>query len=352
MYLLRNITGGSHRQLYIPKKDQPVFLHRLSELRENGYPLDQSFSFLFLQFPSLSGRDELIKLLINGSTLSETLKCLGYPSYVCMHLFFAEQSGETGQALSETASLMKHRENQKKKLLTILQYPLFLILLFIFVSAILNLYLLPRMTRLYEAVGNDQSEMIMIAQSAFRVIPVLSLILIAVIFSVTLITCFILMKKQPLERWKVLSSLPGAGFYFRHYHSYLFSREASMLLKSGCSFQQMLQTFIEQPYRPLFKEIGRFLHDELERGQSIYHTLLLLPYFTEDMLRITQHGEMNGNLEKEWGFYSKYCLTALEEKSGRYFNFLQPVIFTFIGLAVVGAYLIILLPVFNLLQNI
>ncbi|TFD97527.1 competence type IV pilus assembly protein ComGB [Jeotgalibacillus salarius] len=352
MYLLRNIIAGSHRQSTIPKKDQPVFLHRLSELRENGYPLDQSLSFLFLQFSSLKNQDQLINNLVNGSSISETLKMLGFPSYACMHLYFAEQYGNIGSSLSETAFLMKHRENQKKKLIAILQYPLFLILLFVFVSAVLNMYLLPRMTQLYQSIGSDQSKIIIIADTLFQTLPQFFIIALLFISLFTFIFTITLMKRSPLERWKTLSSLPFAGFYFKHYHSYLFSREASTLLMSGLSFQQMLQTFIDQPYRPLFKDIGRFMTEELERGQSVYHTMLLLPYFTDELLRITQHGEMNGNLEKEWGFYSKYCLAALEEKSGRYFNFLQPVIFTLLGIAVIGAYLVILLPVFNLLQTI
>ncbi|WP_404409574.1 competence type IV pilus assembly protein ComGB [Jeotgalibacillus malaysiensis] len=352
MYRLRSIIAGSRRRTYIPKKDQPVFLHRLSELRRNGYPLDQSLSFLFLQFPSITQKDQLLKLLMNGSSISETLKTLGYPSYVCMHLYFAEQYGDVGSSLSDTADLMKHREAQKKKLFSILQYPLFLILLFVFVSAVLNMYLLPRMTQLYQSVGNTQSGVLQTAELIFQALPLLTTGAIICALVIFTMGGMILFKKPTLERWKTISLLPFAGFYFRHYHSYLFSREASTLLKSGLSFQQMLKTFIEQPYRPLFKEIGQFMTDELERGQSMYHTMLQLPYFTEELLRITEHGEMNGNLEKEWGFYSQYCLNALEERSGIYFNVLQPIIFTCLGLAVVGAYLVILLPVFNLLQTI
>ncbi|MFB1080680.1 competence type IV pilus assembly protein ComGB [Jeotgalibacillus sp. JSM ZJ347] len=352
MYLLRNFIAGSHRQKYIPKKDQPIFLHRLSELRENGYPLDQSLSFLFLQFPTLTQKNHLIKLLMNGSSISETLNMLGYPSYVCMHLYFAEQYGDVGRSLSETAALMRHRENQKKKLISILQYPLFLILLFIFVSAVLNMYLLPRMTQLYQAVGNQQSGILSAAEAIFKLLPAFMTGAMITIGTFTVIFILVLLKKPLLERWKVLSLLPLMGFYFRYYHSYLFSREASALLKSGLSFQQMLQTFIDQPYRPLFKEIGQFMTDELERGQSMHHTMLQLPYFTKELQQVTEHGEINGNLEKEWGFYSNYCLNTLEEKSGIYFHILQPLIFTLIGLAVVGAYLVILLPVFNLLQNI
>lgn len=289
---------------------------------------------------------------MNGSSISETLKILGYPSYVCMHVYFAEQYGDVGSSLSDTADLMKHREAQKKKLFSILQYPLFLILLFVFVSAVLNMYLLPRMTQLYQSVGNTQSSVLQTAELIFQALPML--MTGAIICGLFIFTAcgVILYKKTTLERWKTISLLPFAGFYFKHYHSYLFSREASTLLKSGLSFQKMLKTFIEQPYRPLFKEIAQFMTDELERGQSMYHTMLQLPYFTEELLRITEHGEMNGNLEKEWGFYSQYCLSALEERSGIYFNVLQPIIFTCLGLAVVGAYLVILLPVFNLLQTI
>nr|WP_162182132.1 competence type IV pilus assembly protein ComGB [Jeotgalibacillus malaysiensis] len=346
------MTAGSHRRTYIPKKDQPVFLHRLSELRNNGYPLDQSLSFLFIQFPSLHQKDHLLHLLLNGSSISETLNKLGYPSYVCMHLYFAEQYGDVGTSLAETAELMKHRETQKRKLFTILQYPIFLILLFIFVSAILNMYLLPRMTQLYQSVGNAESGVLQTAEMIFTALPILMTALAVTAFIMTAAGVFVLYKKPVLERWRILSKLPFAGFYFRHYHSYLFSREASSLLKNGLSFQQMLGTFVEQDYRPLFKEIGQFMIDELQRGQSMNHTMLQLPYFTDELIRITEHGEMNGNLEKEWGFYSQYCLNALEERSGIYFNVLQPIIFTCLGLAVVGAYLVILLPVFNLLQTI
>jgi len=354
MFQLKNIIGGWNTKQTIPKKNQATFLNRLGELKKNGYPLDKAIEFLLLhQQKNLTLlNQEIINDFLNGRSLSYTLKKLGFPGFVCLHIYFAEKYGNVEETLIDTAGLIEHKSREMKRLAKLLHYPLFLLLLFMVILIVLNTYLLPRFTSLYSSLGQNSDGLISLISTLFNQLPVIMFILFIVLFSCTLGLYLYLRGQEPHDCWAFLSSLPLIGYYVQHYHSYVFSREASYLLKGGMSLQSMLETFISQPYRKLYHDMGQFMSDELNRGQSMHQTLLQLPYMTEELKRITKHGEENGQLEQEWQYYSRYCLSSLEAKTEKVFAFIQPCLFLALGLAIVGAYLIILLPIFQIMQTI
>jgi len=295
---------------------------------------------------------EVINDFLNGHSLSYTLKKLGFPGFICLHIYFAEKYGKVEDTLIDTAGLIEHKNREMKRLAKLLHYPLFLLLLFMVILIVLNVYLLPRFTSLYSSLGQSSDGLISFISALFHQLPIIFMISFIVIVLGALGFYLYLRGQDPHTRWTLLSALPLIGYYVKHYHSYVFSREASYLLKGGMSIQAMLETFRSQPYRRLYHDMGQFMSDELIRGQTMHQTLLQLPYMTEELKRITKHGEENGQLEQEWQFYSRYCLTSLEAKTEKIFAFIQPCLFLALGLAIVGAYLIILLPIFQIMQSI
>ncbi|MGD7043958.1 competence type IV pilus assembly protein ComGB [Jeotgalibacillus proteolyticus] len=335
-------------------KHQGPFLKKLGELKGNGYPLDRAIEFLLLsQQVNLSAiHHEVLKDFLNGHSLSDTLKKLGFPSFVCLHIYFAERFGNVEATLADTAVLMEHKRKETRRLAKLLHYPLFLFCLFLVILTVLNLYLLPRFTTLYSSLGQDSNGLVSVISSMFSQLPyiVAGVAMLCLLFGAW---CFYYFRtKDSHERWTTLAGIPFIGYYVQHYHSYVFSREASYLMKGGMSFQEMLNVFVSQPYRKLYHYMGEFISDELSRGQSMHQTLLQLPYLTEELKSITEHGEENGQLEEEWLFYSRYCLNSLEERTEKIFSFIQPCLFGLLGLAIIGAYLVILLPLFQIMQTI
>lgn len=338
----------------IHPKGQGAFLRRLGELKSQGYPLSRAMEFLLLHHEkNLTGlHHEVLNDFLNGHTLSDTLKKLGFPPFVCLHLYFAERYGDVEKTLIDTSILIDHRQREMKNLIKLLQYPLFLILLFVAILTVLNVYLLPQFSALYASLGQTSDGMVSIISTLFKQLPFLFLILICLLTCLVVIFFFYLRSMQPHEKWSLLSSIPLIGYYVQHYHSYVFSREASYLMKGGMSIQAMLKTFITQPYRGIYHDMGKFISEELNRGQSMHQTLLQLPYITDELKRITEHGEENGELEAEWRFYSQYCLASLESRTEKLFAFIQPCLFLLLGIAIISAYLIILLPIFQIMKTI
>ncbi|WP_240732979.1 competence type IV pilus assembly protein ComGB [Jeotgalibacillus sp. S-D1] len=352
MFPKRNMSGGWRTKKTILPSEQGAFLRRLGELKSQGYPLDRAMEFLLLHQENLSSlHHEVLKDFLNGHTLSDTLKKLGFPSFVCLHLYFAERYGDVEKTLLDTSVLIDHRQREIKNLIKLLHYPMFLILLFVGILIVLNLYLLPRFTALYSSLGQSSDGLVSILSTLFKQLPFLFLFLACILTFLLLVFFFYLRGMEPHDKWSFLSSIPILGYYVQHYHSYVFSREASYLMKGGMSIQSMLETFIAQPYRGIYHDMGKFISDELNRGQSMHQTLLQLPYITDELKRITQHGEDNGELEAEWRFYSQYCLTSLESRTEKLFAYIQPCLFLLLGIAIISAYLIILLPIFQIMKT-
>ncbi|MEW9500410.1 competence type IV pilus assembly protein ComGB [Jeotgalibacillus marinus] len=354
MSQMKSIFGGWNTKQTIHRNEQGTFLKRLGELKAHGYPLKNAIEFLLLnQKKHLEGlHQDVIEDFLNGQSLSDTLKKLGFPSFVCLHIYFAERYGNVEETLLETSTLLQHRRREMKRLVGLLYYPIFLSLLFVVIVMVLNFYLLPRFTTLYATIGQNSSGFVRWISSFFNQLPFIMFFVWLIFIFIGLLIIVFMRNLDPHERWSKLSAVPVIGYYVQHYHSYVFSREASHLLKGGMSIQAMLQTFMAQPYRKLYHDMAAFMSGELERGQTMHQTLLQLPYITDELKRITHHGEENGRLEEEWQFYSNYCLASLEERTTKILVFIQPCLFLLLGVAIISAYLIILLPTFQLMQTI
>jgi competence protein ComGB len=87
-------------------------------------------------------------------------------------------------------------------------------------------------------------------------------------------------------------------------------------------------------------------------GEKLETILASLSFFEKEFPMIVKHGQENGKLEQELLFFSKHCVTNMEEMIEKRLKAIQPVLYLFIGFMVVSMYLAILLPMFHLLDGI
>ncbi|HCZ0915053.1 TPA: type II secretion system F family protein, partial [Staphylococcus aureus] len=63
-------------------------------------------------------------------------------------------------------------------------------------------------------------------------------------------------------------------------------------------------------------------------------------------------GEKRGKLEVELKLYSQILVKQIEDKAIKQTQFLQPILFLILGLFIVAIYLVIMLPMFQMMQSI
>jgi competence protein ComGB len=116
--------------------EQANFLKRIGELLARGYPIAEAIESLSLHLPK-NRKEELYQCLAdlkNGISFHDVLGNLGFHKDLIGYVYFAEQHGSFAEALLEGSSLALVKENDRKKLVKLIQYPALLIFITFFIS--------------------------------------------------------------------------------------------------------------------------------------------------------------------------------------------------------------------------
>ncbi|HBZ09007.1 MAG TPA: type II secretion system F family protein [Bacillus bacterium] len=351
---MRNITAGFFRKRKkLPLKVQGFFLTKLSEMLDKGFTMGESLDFLGR---TNGGRMAMFQSmrhgLQSGQPIYQVFYKEGFDHQTCTQLYFAESHGFLVAALKESGEYLLRKDDQRKRLIRLLQYPIILVAVLIIVSILLQTLLLPRFQMFYDSMGYKPNTILKLFLHTLQTMPLYSLITIVTVLLGGALFSRLLYKKSALERAAFFSGLPVVQSYYRLYQTTFLAREWSFLLKSGFSINEIIQIMLKQDFHPLLKESAVELKEMLTFGYTFPEAVSHLGFVEEELMVIVAHGEKNGKLEAELMFYSQFCLQRLEEKFMKVFLVIQPVVFALIGLIVIAIYLSIFLPMFEVIDSI
>ena len=335
-------------------KEQGIFLIRTSDMLDNGFTLSEALQFLSRL--NRKGNEVLQSLLIGlqkGQPIHEVFYEQKFDSQACAQIFFAEKHGFLSEAFHESGQYLIRKDEERKKLLKLMQYPLILLFIVLFVTILLKTLLLPRFQLLYGSMGYEPSPSIRIVLHFMEKFPYYLLAILFIVLTTSACSSNETSVINPhLKSPNSYSSLPLFNSFYKLYQTIFFSREWSFLLRSGFSMNEVLTIMETQSFRPLLQETAEEIKKRLLIGSSFSNALSNLCFFEKEMILIVGHGEQNRRLESELLYYSNICLQRLEEKTLKIFMVIQPIIFIFIGLMVAAIYMSIFLPMFQVFDTI
>ncbi|WP_185846180.1 type II secretion system F family protein, partial [Staphylococcus epidermidis] len=157
----------------------------------------------------------------------------------------------------------------------------------------------------------------------------------------------------PIERkLKSILKIPMINTYYKIYRTYQLSNQLSLFYRNGTSLQQIVQIYRNEQDNEFLKFLGNCLFKEANRGLPLPTILMNLQCFQNDLIKFIEQGEKNGKLDIELKLYSQMLLQQFEEKVLKQTKFIQPIIFFILGIFIVSLYLVIMLPMFELMQTI
>ncbi|MGK7377763.1 competence type IV pilus assembly protein ComGB [Planococcus sp. 1R117A] len=336
----------------IPIRDREHFLTRLAVLMKEGYLLPTALTLLLPMHTSkldeaLSGITSILK---SGGNAAEILKFLGFKDPVLFPVEIAEHHGRLAESIESIAKSFARTEQVQKKLKNILIYPVSLLL---FTSALFLFFRTSYVPNLMELMDSLQTGEKSGGVPAYLLnLPDVFIGIFAAIgaFSAAFWT---LLKRQEVRRqisW--LLNFPVLRKFMKLYWSHLLARELGTLLHSGISLQESLHLLQHQTYHSIIQFMARSCHEEVVTGNPLSAALSYHPFFADDMASFVQHGEMTGYLGKELILYSEVLMERMEQQTARLLRIIQPSFFVMIAICIVGAYLAILLPMYNLVHTI
>lgn len=328
------------------------FLRRLGNLMEQGYTLSEGIGFLkYHQKPEVREIfDDLSKKLREGEPFHEVLETAGFPGDVLGYLYFSEQHGDLAFALKESGEMMERREGFKARFQKLVRYPLFLLWLVVMLVIFMMNFLFPQFRSLYHSLDLDFpwfTRVFLELVSLAPLILTICLILVAAAF-LYYITRF--RRLHPRAQLSFLMRIPVLHSFLPIVITQYFTIQLSCLLKGGLSIRESLTIFEKQNHLGFFQQEAMQMKLYLRNGERFEDILMQNPFYAKELSEVVAHGQTNGNLAKELFHYSYLLLELIEAKTARWIAMMQPALFAGIGAVVLGMFVSILLPIFNLMN--
>ena len=335
----------------LDKENKIYFIKRLYELIDHGYMLEDSLEFLLIQYEVAD--DEIKKIkekLSNGSKLSDILGYLGYSQLIVSKIKFAEDYGRIEDMLLEVETYLKIKKIQQEKVIKTLRYPLFLTLTLICLIMVFNALVIPQFENIYTSSNIKMDlQTIILIKSLYYIPKIISIIFLLILICIGY--TFYTIKYKPNLFLKSLLYIPKVRNYSKLYFSYRFSMELSLFLMSGFSLKTALEVMVEEDYDYYLTLFSKDILNELDRGIGFEDAIGKIKYFDKSMRKFVSHGKNNGLIDKELKLFSELMLDTFLTSLDKNLKKLQPILFGILAVVIVGLYMVILLPIFNMASS-
>ena len=335
----------------LDKENKIYFIKRLYELINHGYMLEDSLEFLLIQYEVADNEIKKIKeKLSNGNKLSDILGYLGYSQLIISKIKFAEDYGRIEDMLLEVETYLSIQKIQQEKIIKTLRYPLFLTLTLVCLIMVFNALVIPQFENIYTSSNIKMDlQTIILIKSLYYIPKFISIIFIFTIFGIAYIIYTI--RYKPHLFLKILLYIPKVRNYSKLYFSYRFSMELSLFLMSGFSLKTALEVMVEENYDYYLTEFSKDILSELDNGIGFEEAIAKIKFFDKSMEKFLKHGKNNGLLDKELKLFSELMLDTFLTSLDRTLRKLQPILFGILAVVIVGLYMVILLPIFNMASS-
>ena len=335
----------------LDKENKIYFIKRLYELIDHGYMLEDSLEFLLIQYEVAD--DEIKKIkekLSNGSKLSDILGYLGYSQLIVSKIKFAEDYGRIEDMLLEVETYLKIKKIQQEKVIKTLRYPLFLTLTLICLIMVFNALVIPQFENIYTSSNIKMDlQTIILIKSLYYIPKIISIIFLLILICIGY--TFYTIKYKPNLFLKSLLYIPKVRNYSKLYFSYRFSMELSLFLMSGFSLKTALEVMVEEDYDYYLTLFSKDILNELDQGIGFEDAIGKIKYFDKSMRKFVRHGKNNGLIDKELKLFSELMLDTFLTSLDKNLKKLQPILFGILAVVIVGLYMVILLPIFNMASS-
>lgn len=342
------------KQKIIAEKNQIDLLIRLKDLLEHGFTLSEAFRFLLKHIKvKLSKVTTLIEEeLKNGANCHQILRILKYPQPVVMLIYFSELFSDLPVSLAHAHDYLLRNYNAKKALLKTLQYPLLLLMLFITMLIVLNHTIIPEFQNLYNNMDVQISTLQQFLSTCILCFPTFISYLIILLFITTIAFTLYYNTLSIQHKHKLVLALPIIRKFFKLYKTYRIASEFSLFYKNGVNLQKIVQIYAEQRNDKYLNFLADRITLGTQNGLTLSEILTNIACFEKELTEFIEEGEKKGRVEIELKLYSEIVIAQIERYLQLLIKFIQPCIFTLLAFLIVSLYLVIMLPMFDLMQTI
>lgn len=299
--LLRGKISVARRRKKIRADDFLIFNQQFLTLSKSGLPLQKSLELLARQAKSeqlriaLEGVRDQVR---SGALLSDGFESTGqFPKIYSATLRAGERSGSLDRVLAQYVAYQKVSRGFRKKLLSALIYPAFLVVFLVVLISFVIGFIVPKFALLYNDLNVEIPPLTQFVISFSLGVQRFAL----VIFAVVVLLMLGLRTAWRLPRirlaWDRLKfRLPVAGPLLLKFSVAEFARTMATLLQGGLPVVAALETAKASITSPLLAQAIGQAREEVTGGRSLSSSLRVNGFFPATCLDMIEVGEATGAL--------------------------------------------------------
>ena len=313
----KDVLGGqwaAGRGGRIKPDDFLVFNQQFLTLSKSGLPLQKSLEMLAGQAQSEALRSAILKVqekVRAGALLSEAFESVGrFPKMYCATLRAGERSGSLDRVLGQYLVYQKTTRSFRKKFISALIYPAFLMTFLVGLIVFVISFVVPRFAGLYAELDVKLPPLTLFMISLSQNVKQYLVFIVAGIVLVVAATRAVMRTRGARLAWeraKLHTLLVGK--LLQKFSVAEFARTLSTLLQGGIPIVSALQTARESVTSPLMAQAIAEAEKEVTAGRALSANLRpsnLFPPMALDMMEVGEStGAMSNMLEALAEFYEE-----------------------------------------------
>lgn len=350
--LYENIKNKRARKLII--QHHLIIIDRLKQLLSHGFTLGEAMSFIIkqLKIADQTLYDDVQNQLTKGANCYDVFKQLDYPRTILMQLYFAEKYGTILDTLERCHVYYSKNRKLKQKLIKTIQYPLTLLLIFLILIIVLNYTVMPQFDQMHDSMQVNVSTAQIILKQFISNFPIIFVITIITVVISVLSFRYWLAKQNINRQIYILSRIPLFNKYYKLIMTYQIANQFVLFLANGISLNDIVHIYINQNENVFFKYIGYELQKNIKQGIPFSAILSKLNCFDSNFISYIEQGEKRDKLDIELNIYCNFLIDHIESFMMKHIKWIQPVIFLLISSLILSVYLVMMLPIFEMIQTI
>lgn len=342
----------------VNENDVVLFTRQLSSMISTGLTLIESLNILKDQV-----NKPKMQIVINGliADISEGLplsKALSknpkiFPEIYVSLIEAAETGGLLDKVLQRLADNMEKAEDLKKRVRSALFYPAIVVTGVIVVLAIMNLFVIPQLGKMYENLNIDLplTTRIVLGISQFFSAG-FPYILVSLVGFYFLFNRFAKTEKGTQTIDNIKLKLPVFGNIFMLSTLDEITRTLSILISSGTSIIQSLNIASRVASNYNYKVAVRNSSALVEKGVALSQAFQNQNIFPPILIQMVRVGESTGKIDEALLKISEYFERDLDVKVKTLTTAIEPILIVVLGVSVAFLILSVITPIYSLISQI
>jgi type IV pilus assembly protein PilC len=344
---------GPQRRGKIREDDLLIFNQQFVTLSRSGLPLQKSLEMLARQTRSEGLRaavEEVKDRVRGGALLSEAFEAIGkFPKIYCATLRAGERSGTLDKVLGQYVTYQKTARSFRKKFISALIYPIFLLIFLTGLIVLIDTFIIPRFSQLYNELNVPMPPLTMFVISLGLAIKRMGVfVLIGIFLAILGIRALGRSQAARLQWDKLKFHLPVAGGLLLKFSVAEFVRTLSTLLQGGLPIVSALQSSAGSVSSPLLARGLEQARIEVMGGRPLSESLRMTGFFPPMALDMIEVGETTGALPSMLESVAEFFEEDVNIDLSTLVAMVDPIMIAAIAIVVLFVLVAFYLPLFSL----